>query len=348
MFKYLGVLTVLVLSGSAFAQQKNDKGQFIVNVCGGGKTGTYIKFAQYLKLGLEPARGGGAFEVRAYETYGSMENLEALMDGRCDIAMVQSDAEMYFRTKTGITSLGLEVIAEPYLEAAHLVCHKDLNASTMADLEGKSQVAVYAGAENSGGYLTFNNLKNQYPKDYANISVIPVDGVYKDNKMIKDPATHSLELAATSKGCAFFVARVPSGSLESLVANESRLAADLRLVELTDRKFDNLKDSDGNKVYSFSSFVDLGGKSVYGKVRKPGWGSGAETTIVVGAQMIVNQEWYLNMLGELESRNRFGDVNRLNQVLERIKAWDGNTQALANLIKGVATQVVPMASETQQ
>lgn len=338
------VIIGLAVSTSAFAQAPEQKVK--VNICGAGKSGTYIKVAKYIKY----MAGSQKFDVTVYETPGSKENVKALVDGRCHLAVIQADATNWYQQVSQTLPVDLKVLANAYTEQAHLVCSRDLKVSSFADLESLSKqgkATIYAASENSGGYMTLENLKAFYPGSYASINLVPVDET-RDNagKITADAVTNSVNHAIAGKACAFFVARAPSSVLESLPADR---AAKINLVSLEDRRFDSLRGINGEKVYKFIEFDKIGAikeSARYKDLRNLGGfisTSYTEYTLDIAADVVVNKEWETNMLQSLDQRGLSGTAERWNNILSKVKLFTGNFGQIEGILKNVDSQPLPEA-----
>lgn len=108
-----------------------------LKIATGSSQGSYFAFAEGYADYL--ARQG--FELQVIETAGSVENLQLLVDGTVDLAILQGGAS---GDAHGLT---LESIAGLFLEPLWVFHRRDLALERLSDLEGK---VVAIGAEGSG------------------------------------------------------------------------------------------------------------------------------------------------------------------------------------------------------
>ncbi|MBK8204542.1 MAG: hypothetical protein IPK68_20305 [Bdellovibrionales bacterium] len=320
-----------------------------MRVCGGGKSGTYIKVAKYLKYMLEASGGNKTFDVAIYSTSGSKENIEAINDNRCDVAVIQHDATAWFRSNSADNPIDLRIASTAYNEHAHLICHRDLGVKSFSDLEGLSengQGTVFIGSLQSGGAMTLENLKAFYPSAYGKIDATPVESTLDPAGNVKFDATqNSIRAAVENKACAFFVTRAP---YKYLVDLPSEVAEKLNLADINDWKFNDLKEG-GEKVYEFVPYHEISpvdGSKIYETLRKISWGRTTDTTLMVSADLVVNSEWEKNMIAALKESQRPGAAQRWQNNLEKIGSKQGDFSQLESPFRNI--NVTPLPELPQQ
>ncbi len=348
-FHMTSLLTCLslatVLASSPNASSAEESGEKVkVRVCGGGKSGTYIKVGKYLKHMLEASGGNKTFDVEIYSTSGSKENIEAINDNKCDVAVIQHDATAWFRANSADNPIDLRIASRAYDEHAHLLCHRDLDVRSFADLEGlsqKGQGTVYVGSLQSGGAMTLENLKAFYPSAYGKIDATPVEPTLDSVGNIKfDTTQNSIRAALDNKACAFFVTRAPYKYLADL---PSEVAAKLNLADIDDWKFNDLKDG-GERIYDFVHYDQISpadGAKIYESLRNISWSRTTETTLKLSADLVVNSEWEKDMIARLKEGQRPGAAQRWQSTLEKIGTKQGNFSQLDSQFKDIPVTVLP-------
>lgn len=327
---------------ASHAQENSEKVK--VRVCGGGKSGTYIKVGKYLKHMLEASNGNRTFDVAIYSTSGSKENIEAINANKCDVAVIQHDATIWFRSNSADNPIDLRIASRAYDEHAHLICHRDLGVKSFADLEGlskKGQGTVFVGSLQSGGAMTLENLKAFYPDSYGQIDATPVEPTLDSNGTVKFDATqNSIRAALDNKACAFFVTRAPYKYLADL---PSEAAGKLNIADIDDWKFNDLKDK-GERVYDFVRFDEISpadGNKLYESLRDLPWSKNASTTLKLSADLVVNSEWEKDMIARLKDSQRPGAAQRWQNTLEKIGTKQGNFSQLESQLKDIPVTTLP-------
>lgn len=144
----MGCAIVLVMAQAAFAQDPQS-----FRIATGGTAGTYFPIGVLVGSAISAPPGsracedGGACGVPGLtatpiSTNGSVENVEAIIDGRMESGFAQSDVVTWAATGTGIwegrpAAEGLRAIANLYPEAIHVVASRASGIKTLADLAGK-------------------------------------------------------------------------------------------------------------------------------------------------------------------------------------------------------------------
>ncbi|MGE0525523.1 MAG: TAXI family TRAP transporter solute-binding subunit [Bdellovibrionales bacterium] len=337
MLMSLVVAHALATSSLALAQDKVELG-----ICGGGKSGTYIKAAKYIKQMLVGNSGKSDFEVKVYETEGSQDNINLMAEEKCQVAVIQNDTNEWYLRQAHATPLALRTVNKAYKEHFHMVCHRSLKVEDFDDLVKLSktgQSLVYVGSANSGGAMTMDNLKN-LRKDYESINPFPNDRTEK-----LDHTQNAIDLALLNKACAAFVTRAPYEHLKKLNETQYR---ELNLVNMNDGKFNNLEDKDGNELYEFVKYSDLE-ENLYNKLRMrnpdaTGLSSYGERDIyalAITANVVVNVDWETNMKGQLQTVGKTGTVMKWDRVLGNIAKFNGNFDQIASVLKAVTSQPPP-------
>lgn len=304
-----------------------------------------IQVAKYLKYMLEASRRNQVFDVEVFSTSGSKENIEALNDGRCDVAVIQHDATSWYRSDSANNPVDLRIVSKAYYEHAHLVCHRSLEVHSFADLEQLSKAGkatVFVGSFLSGGAMTIENLRALYPKDYANIIATPVEPILDSSQNIKFDATQASILAAiNNKACAFFVTRAPYPFLNN---NSISGINQLNIANIDDWKFNDLTDHDGNKIYDFIEFDKIpntGSEELYKDLRKLSRFHTANTTLQLSADVVVNSAWEGDMIASLQLAGRSGSAQRWRNTIDKIGVKQGDFSQLGFQLKSITVLELP-------
>ena len=118
-----------------------------------GRAGlTYAPIGRIIAEGVSAATG---LSVRAVESRGSLENVEAIASGAHPTGLAQSDVAFWAQDGSGIWSgrtplTGLRTIAALYPEQMHLVARADAGIAALDDLRGRR---VALDAVGSGTYV---------------------------------------------------------------------------------------------------------------------------------------------------------------------------------------------------
>ncbi|MEC9283669.1 MAG: TAXI family TRAP transporter solute-binding subunit [Bdellovibrionota bacterium] len=122
-----------------------------LNICTGSISGTYEYVSSLIADSNDTL---GNMNMSTVQSAGSIENLQLLTQGACNLAIVQKDAlDEFNSTDHGYE---LEQTSPIYKEYAHLICNSNSRVSKLRDLNQRTKIAI--GPENSGSDLTFNKL----------------------------------------------------------------------------------------------------------------------------------------------------------------------------------------------
>ena len=162
----------------------------------GSTAGVYDNFGNLFVDAMKDFDESIVLEVT--ESAGSKDNARRLEEGECHFALLQNDT-------SGQRSI--RSIAVLYEETLHLVCRKEANIQTLADLDGK---VVAVGEESSGTYSVANALLDFVLGDNLAVKRLPLSTVDTQNRLL------SGEIDA-----AFFVFGLRSKSLLDLLKDPS-------------------------------------------------------------------------------------------------------------------------------
>ena len=115
---------------------------------------------------------GGA---KVISSKGSIENIENILSGKAQAAIVQKDALRYYTSKHPAVETKIEYIGDIYKECAFLVVRKDGKVSSDADLQSKG-VKVGVGQKGSGTAVTWAYLTQLEP-NFKKATPVPVGGI---------------------------------------------------------------------------------------------------------------------------------------------------------------------------
>jgi len=156
----------------------------VARLCSGLPQGAYAMAARLLNQNLP---------VEIMQTSGSLENLDAVREGRCDVGFAQRDVVV---TESGSV---LKTSSDFMLEALLLMCNNRALPDSITALRAGSRVAIPGG---SGAEATWNILKLHLPR-LREVSV--VDAL---------TPSEAIAMAASSQAdCAFLVTHPDSGIL---------------------------------------------------------------------------------------------------------------------------------------
>jgi hypothetical protein len=176
----------------------------VAKVCAGLPQGAYTQVAHLLN---------DSVAVEVMQTSGSIENVQAVRDGRCDIGFAQRDVVV---SETGQQ---LKASSDFMLEALMLICQRQQAPASLADLPRGMRVAL---AEQSGAEATWNILSERLPH-------------LREINLVRS-VTPSEAVALSSSGpadCAFLVTHPDSG-----MAGFADLDDRLRLVPIREADFE--------------------------------------------------------------------------------------------------------------
>lgn len=206
-----------------------------IRFCTGPEGGNYdftgIQVAQQAR---------GAVHVDLVRTKGSMENLDDIVAGTCDAAIVQSDAHgVYLKQHPG-SLLNIERGRVLYPEYVHLVCNKDAGLSKITGL--RKGMTVLVGPNGGGSAVTWDSFRLADPKTYGDIATLPIGG------------KRGLGLIDDGKDaqCMLYVAGLAATSMNEADAF-AETSGHLSLVPTDDSDVGKLKDPKGRAVYDSTS-----------------------------------------------------------------------------------------------
>lgn len=287
-----------LITSQAWASNK------VINVCGGGLDGTYHLIANDITdaLNKHPTfkeRGFQAtIQMEDHEGYrrpvyrGSLANLDAAADGKCDIFVSQPDAFVWFTGEYPQESSYFKVYAQAGTEYIIPFCNKNSGDDLeIIEDEGTNTVAVVAGA---GDYAFFNNL----PK---------VDSDYKIVDMIyaSDSYNAAKKVAMGEADCSVAITSLESQSVSDIIDS---FGDDLIFATASDGDFNDptyVSDGETLKLYRYES---VSKDYLKGIERSDTWGS--MDVLTMERQIVINEDIFNNMSS--------GDERRLRRIVKDV------------------------------
>lgn len=229
------VLTLGVGIAPSQAQSPTKPAKPKVAFCTGQKDG------KYEELGKTMQRYVRAAEIEVVNTEGTLDNLDRLAAGSCQVAVVQPDGLSLFKRQSG-KSLDFEYISKAHAEYVHLYCHKDADIDRITDLRGKKDALVVLGPRGSGSWIFWSNLVAE-DKKYEPVPTTTADTMKRAAATVEsDP-----------KACMVVISGLRSKSTNYLNDN---YAPTLRLARADDRDLKSVKDAAGKPLYAFAEIPE--------------------------------------------------------------------------------------------
>lgn len=239
-----------------------------LRLCTGAEKGNYHTSGLIVR---DQAKGMLAVELAP--TAGSIDNLRRIEDGACDAAIVQADAYGVYKDRNPGTALMLNRVTTLYKEYAHLVCNAALGVGDVGDLGSHPEkFRVATGEAGSGTDVTWAAWV-KLDTSYGKVPTLRIGG---NQAILK-----TMDGAETS--CFLWIGGLNSPFMKQI---NDQSAGKLRLVAVDDGDFDNAKDPQGNKIYTFTKIP--GG--IY-KNLQSGFFSSAVTTLSVDAVFVISSAW---------------------------------------------------------
>jgi TRAP transporter TAXI family solute receptor len=253
-----GVPANMAISAEAMAAKTKQKPKL--------RFATGPKGAIYYEVGEMLKKAAPDIEVQVIETTGSVENIELLKSGQADAALVQSDVLTKLpQEKTEQTAL--------YLEAVQLIANRKADIISVKDIDPKKH-RIYVGPKGSGTAVTWDGLceqDNSYRK-------IPIE--YAD---YKTALTH---VAQDPNALMLFVGGLNSPLIRG-ADQYSAQTGSLCLASVDDWDFDNKKDQNGNRIYTFVEIK----KGTYPSLQRGLVFNRKISTLAVKAVLTLKTDW---------------------------------------------------------
>lgn len=250
------------VSGQQLAQTKPD-----FNLCTGGEAGNYFFAGNVLK------KNSASVNVNVLSSRGSVENLDRMMEGKCDGGFVQVDALRVYGERNARSIAAVERAGSLYREYVHLVCNRDAKLSRITDLTDKHVVAV--GPDGSGSRIMWDGFVLADKKKYGKITTSPLAGLRALNA-VSD---------GTQVTCMIFTGAL---NLPLLKNDATNLTDRIVLVPANDGDFDNARDQRGKRIYNLEDIPH----GTYGRLHPPAMiGYKNVETVTIDAVFVVTNDW---------------------------------------------------------
>lgn len=259
----LGFLFFLVAMAKAQTPSKEFR------LCTGGSAGNYFRAGHLVK------KTSTSIRVDVVETQGSMDNLDKMLEGKCDGAFVQSDALMVYSARNAHAVSSLERAGVLYQEHAHLLCNRNAGFDRVVDLKSTHTVAV--GPDGSGARTTWEAFVLADKKLYAPVKIDTRSGVRALSAVADGSAVQ----------CALWIGALGS----SYMKNDASQHGDrIVLIGTDDRDMTrNAKDARGQAVYTYGEIPS----GTYPRIQPSGslYGTKPVQTIKLDALFVTNVAW---------------------------------------------------------
>lgn len=225
----------------------------LARLCSGLPQGAYTMAANMLNQNIP---------LEVIQTSGSLENLAAVREGRCDVGFAQRDVVV---TQSGPV---LKTSSDFMLEALLLMCNRNALPSSIGELKPGTRIAIPGG---SGAEATWRILTERLP-------------VLRDMQTVEALTPSEAIAMASSKQaeCAFLVTHPDSGILAFADLDDH-----LRLVPITENNFKSLTArADDAHLYQP---VSIAGRR-FRHLAQTAWTDGYAIETV----LLVNDDWRQN------------------------------------------------------
>lgn len=247
-----------------------------VRICGGSEKGNYTQVAHM--LGEQLKGSGTPYEVVI--TKGSVDNLNRLVNGQCDVGIAQNDAIRNFIADNASAGAKIDRMQAMYAEKVYFLCNREIaekyGITRVPDIRGKN-IKIATGAVGSGVNETWRSL-------------VAADPAYGKLEQVFQGETRALEKVATGDqiGCMVYTSGLNSPLMTNAAENYSK---DIILLGFNDKDLDNSKDEKGKPIYSMTE-IPGGGK--LGKLQPRGFscfGACSVKTAEVDAVLVYSRDW---------------------------------------------------------
>ena len=256
----LCVATALFVASPAYAQLQLPKTPVSAKACGGDEDGGYA--AALRKLGYQPSVNKGSLDI-----------LEKIDAGVCDVGMVQGDALLIYQRRPNPGPVKNGVIQVAYREAALLICNEYTKIKTIADVKPGTNVLV--GPAEGGPALTWDSLSTIF----ANLKTATLNKLGNPNS---DRTLARLRSSTEKVDCVFNVTAPGAATIKAF----DDAGAKLDLIAIADKRISTLQTSDGRKPY-FDATIPAGTfKNLQAAVK-----GAVVPTVTVDALVVGNKDW---------------------------------------------------------
>lgn len=246
-----------------------------VKVCTGGRSGAY-----FLTVAGVMAPNVDGVNIIPIVTQGSGQNIQYLVEGKCDMAYIQGDVYWNYIEDHKTDHLPFTRVFTPYRESVHLFCNED-GPSEISELTSKNKVWFPAG---SGAAQTWRNFIGE-ESDYGKVQTV----LNNSNMNVSSNAEALMKVSEDKNSCMMYVAA--AGATKFLQqANIGAKSSHIVLIDIDDSALDNTEDPSGRDVYETTQFDE---KLYSNLTRQAGvlYGGGDVDTLTVAADFIVSTKW---------------------------------------------------------
>lgn len=243
-----------------------------MNLCTGGSGGVYEFSGHAIKKFSDTNSPSGKYDVSIINTAGSIENLDKIVSGECDAAIVQNDAFTVYSKQNAKVVSATERAGVLYKEYLHLVCNRSVEVGKISKL--KQNVVVSVGPDGGGAAMTWKSIAATDPKHFEKIQVDPKGGV-RALSSIAD---------GTDVQCGLFV----TGLGNALMVNDAAKFAQRLVLVPINSDLDTLKDPRGRQLYSYD---DIPYDTYKGIIPSGMLGRKNVPTATVDAIVVVSTKW---------------------------------------------------------
>ncbi|MCK5902194.1 MAG: hypothetical protein KAG28_03520 [Cocleimonas sp.] len=211
----------------------------------------------YFKVGTNLAslvKGG-----KVLESKGSVENLDRLVSGEADIAMVQLDAYAWYLSKYPKASTKIEVMGSLFKECIHIAVNKNGKVQDEDDLQDVG-ATIAIGKKGSGTAVSWQYMVKLEP-GYKKSTVSFTGGSRALGKLAL-----SLKNEKPSIDAVMWVARP---NLNNKYLNIVRQNPDLKMIEVDDKDLNDTYSPLGRPIYTFQNLATKDGFFSKGKIEVP-------------------------------------------------------------------------------
>lgn len=236
-----------------------------VTFCTGQPNQNYYNYAAMLN------NAATAYNVDIVETNGSIDNLNKMSEGKCDVAIVQRDS---YKQMAQLPAM--HRISSPYADESILLCRATANVYSITDLTTSHRLSLPPST--SGTVATWSNLSEQF-------SVKPT---------IVNAAKGTEQLFQINEGkadCAFIVSTRSAKLFET--AKALKLHEKVLSVHIPHSNVEDIKDPAGDNLYYPSKLSTTGNFSFHTYKRFFGYNMfrSDATTIIVPNDVVVSKKF---------------------------------------------------------
>lgn len=173
----------------------------------------------------------GVLKIINNASKGSLENIDRLVSGECDVAIIQSDS-LTVADKAGNVEVGPPL----YNEFWHLICNTDSGITRITQLNQNTKILI--GEPGNGAEVTWTSFVKADPKRYEIVPHDPIGGM----------RAAGIVQQGRNASCMAVVTGLNAEGINAI--NESaKQTNNLRLIPSNDSDILKIKDPKGHYVY---------------------------------------------------------------------------------------------------